>query len=84
VVFNSDEEEKYYNIEEDTLMESYNLESHRDQLIKTFKPGNLMEIKRRHLPNAPGTNKVLLWTKNKPSKKRVKMCHENLNMEVNG
>ncbi len=54
-------------------MESHNLESHRDQFVKTFKPGNLQEVKKRNLPNAPGTNKVMLWKKNKPSKRRVKV-----------
>ena len=58
LAFNSDEEEKYYNITEDVLMESYNIQSFRDQQIKSFKPGNIQEMKKRNLPNAPGTNKV--------------------------
>jgi len=38
--FDSDREEKYFNIEDDQLNESENLVSHREQVIKTFKPGN--------------------------------------------
>ena len=73
--FNSDEEEKYYNIDDDQLRESQNLISHREQLVKSFKPGNMQELKKRNLPDTPGTNRVQLWKKNKPSKRRVKVCN---------
>lgn len=71
MAFNSDEEEKYYNIDEMQLYECDNMQSFRDQQVKTFRPGNMQDIKKRNLPDAPGTGKVLLCKKNKPSKRRV-------------
>jgi len=45
--------------------------SFENQEIKSFKPGNIVEGKKRHLPDAPGFNKIGLWKINKPSKRRV-------------
>ena len=42
--FDSDREEKYFNIQDDQLSECENLVSHRDQVIKTFKPGNTAQV----------------------------------------
>ena len=39
--------------------------------MKTFKPGNMQEVNYRNLPETPGTNKVQLFKKNKPSKGRI-------------
>jgi hypothetical protein len=43
-LFNSDDEEQYFNIDEEFLEEGADLRSVRDQQIKSFKPGNKEEI----------------------------------------
>ena len=54
--------------------------THRDQLIQTFKPGSTsLAQANRHLPDAPGYQKVNLYLKNKASKGRVKVNPKYLN-----
>lgn len=76
--FNSDEEEKYFNIEDDELVEARNMISSRaDLFYKSFRPGTI-EAKKRGLPNAPGTNRHYMSKRNKPSKKRIKLKDDHI------
>ena len=53
--FDSDREEKYFNIGDDSLNECDNMISSRAQVIKTFKPGNTSQAETtRHLPDTTG------------------------------
>ncbi len=87
--YNSEHEENYYNIDEDTLNESQNMLTAREQVIKTFKPGGTQasstsnnRVQPNHLPECPGFGKVELWRKNKASKGRVKVNPEKLIKKV--
>ncbi len=75
-----DEDEGFYNIPDEYLLESQGLETSRNQLIKTFKPGqggsstnvNSPTKRRKNgLPEPPGSDRMNLSKRNKPAKKRV-------------
>ena len=64
------------------MNECENLVSHREQVIKTFKPGNTSQAQTtRHLPDTPGYQKVNLYLMNKASKGRVRVNPKTFNSD---